>query len=223
MSFGMDDVCHDTKTAIEDALKENVILLAAAGNGGNCKGIPYPASEKDVFEIFASKPSGYAADFSAPSRPVSGSYSFFGCKVVSIWPSSILNTAKNGRSSLFHYDDKGNHKDLQNGCNSWTVMSGTSFASPLVAALVAVLYQFHEENRSDILRDLHPNTNFKSPRAVLAIFDRMSKVSDNAWYNFLEPTWGKDEFFRFIPGYHNEGQRKFFAGKLRDALKYGKV
>jgi len=48
MSFGSEDMSWEIRDAIEEALKRNVILLAAAGNSGNRRDIPYPASEEGV-------------------------------------------------------------------------------------------------------------------------------------------------------------------------------
>lgn len=232
MSFGSEDMSCEIRDAIDEALKRNVILLAAAGNSGNRRDIPYPASEDGVFKIFAANSSGYTADFSSPTgdHDQHHSYFIFGCGVVSTWPPSLREKAEDEELEVFCYDYKDGHKHSEDGRDIWTVMSGTSFATPIAAALVAIIYQFYDANESlesrVRLRD-GSKGRFKSPKAVRAIFTKMSRKSLQAPYNFLEPARGKDDYFYFRPLGPGKASRlnidgqtpiQFFSKKLSEAL-----
>ncbi|KAF2805711.1 subtilisin-like protein [Mytilinidion resinicola] len=239
ISFGNEDMSWEIRDAIEKAIKQNVIVLAAAGNSGNRKGIPYPAVEDDVFKIFASKSNGYAAGFSPPpSHAPDYSYFIYGDGVVSTWPSSLLEQAKSNGLEVFPYNYEGVEEHSKNASGTWTLLSGTSFATPLAAALVAIIYQFHDVNKSSKspIRLRHENkSNFKSRKAVRAIFTQMSRTSDKAPYNVLEPARGKDDNFLFRPhkftGPHkasplniwDQTPIQFFSKRLTDILYIANV
>jgi subtilisin family serine protease len=235
MSFGSEDMDQDIRNAIIEALKRNVILLAAAGNSGNRRNIPYPASEDTVFKIFAAESSGYKAKFSAPTDKYNRDYcySIIGCGVMSTWPSSLLEKAKRGGLEVFCFDNTDGHEHSEGGCDMRTVMSGTSFATPIAAALVAIIYQFYDANKSLESRVWLRNGSedrFKSPKAVRTIFNKMSRTSVEAPYNSLSPETGNDNYFYFHPHkYHGPGKAsprnidgqtsiQFFSKKLSQAL-----
>lgn len=239
MSFGSEEMSCEIRDAIEEARQRNVILLAAAGNSGNRRDIPYPANEDGVFKIFAANSSGYTADFSPPTGDHDRHHSYFtfGCGVVSTWPSSLREKAEGEEPKVFCYDYKDGHKHSEDGCDIRTVMSGTSFATPIAAALVAIIYQFYDANESlesrVRLRD-GSKGRFKSRKAVRAILTMMSRTSLQAPYNFLEPARGKDNYFyfqqeRLRPGKASPlniaGQTpiQFFSKKLSEALYVANV
>ncbi|RSL83722.1 hypothetical protein CEP51_004336 [Fusarium floridanum] len=232
MSFGSEDLLSEVRDAIEEALKRNIIILAAAGNSGNRRGISYPASEERVFKVFAAKASGYTAEFSPPTAEDQYSYFILGCGVVSTWPSNLREKAAIEELEVFCYGSKEGHEHSEK-CDTRTVMSGTSFATPIASALVAIIYQFYDANQplpSQVRLRNGSENRFKTPQAVRAIFTKMSRKSSHAPYNLLEPGRGRDNFFYFRPHTHPELGNvsplnidsdtpiQFFSKKLSEAL-----
>ncbi|RSL95725.1 hypothetical protein CEP52_011907 [Fusarium oligoseptatum] len=232
MSFGSEDLLSEVRDAIEEALKRNIIILAAAGNSGNRRGISYPASEERVFKVFAAKASGYTAEFSPPTAEDQYSYFILGCGVVSTWPSNLREKAAIEELEVFCYGSKEGHEHSEK-CDTRTVMSGTSFATPIASALVAIIYQFYDANQplpSQVRLRNGSENRFKTPQAVRAIFTKMSRKSSHAPYNLLEPGRGRDNFFYFRPHTHPELSNvsplnidsdtpiQFFSKKLSEAL-----
>ena len=60
--------------------------------------------------------------------------------MVSTWPSSLLEKAKGEELKVFCYGYEDGHEHSEDECDIRTVMSGTSFATPIAAALVAIIY-----------------------------------------------------------------------------------
>lgn len=240
MSFGSDDMLPEIRNAIEKALRRNVIVLAAAGNSGNCRSLPYPADEDGVFKIFAANTSGYTAKFTPPTdvRNPDQSYFILGCGIVSTWPSCLQKKSEADGLNPTCYNKKAGHKHSEGGCDIRTVMSGTSFATPIAAALVAIIYQFYDANKSlesRVCLRHGSEDRFKTPKAVRAIFKKMSRTSLSAPYNFLEPARGKDDYFYFRPYNHlgldnepvlnfdRQTPIQFFSKKISEALYLAKI
>lgn len=141
---------YATRDALNEAERKNVIILAAAGNAGNQSSISYPASKKGIFKIFAADAFGKWAPFTTPPPKDHRSESFFilGCGVISTWPSHLQNKAKSDRLELICCTKGHQYSETRCGdrCDIRTAMSGSSFATPIAAALVALIYQFYDEN-----------------------------------------------------------------------------
>ena len=86
------------------------------------------------------------------------------------------------------------------------MMSGTSCSTPIVAALVALLYQFHDTYQ--VRLKLGSENRFKTPKAVRAILRQMSRTSSGENYNLLVPWVGREDRFQF-PSTQDEEQRTF--------------
>lgn len=192
------------------ARKTNIILLGAAGNFGNTRAdVSYPARVDGVFKIFASDHTGYASNIS-PQVSKSSDYCFstLGCNVESIWPSGLRQAAEKMGLRII---------EKANGSELWTTMSGTSFAAPIAASLVAIIYQFYSEN-VDLVR-LPEKLAFKSPDVVKAILLKMSMAPKQDRYNYLNPTSGRESFFLYHGGVSKVmPMDQFFGGKLTEAI-----
>ncbi|KAK4070957.1 uncharacterized protein Triagg1_6324 [Trichoderma aggressivum f. europaeum] len=226
MSFGSEEISYKIRDAINEALKRNIILLAAAGNSGNYASTPYPAKEDGVFKIFAADTSGFAAKFSPPVDDSSSHNSYFilGSGVMSTWPLGLQEQAQADGLDVFCHSPEDEHDHSKHKCDVRAIMSGTSFATPIAAALVAIIYQFYDANESEIKLREDSTGSFKSPQAIRAIFSKMSTRSDQAPYSFLVPDRGRDSYFWFrrqgYTGLNNEGQTpiEFFSKRLSDIL-----
>lgn len=139
LSLSCEEASPELRKAVKRALSEDVIVMAAAGNSGNRKDIPYPAREEGVFKLFAANSHGFAAGFSPQPDPRDTRYNYHiqGCGVVSTWPNKLQERAVKDKLEVFCRSD---HECLQGKCDLWTRMSGSSFATPISAALLAIIY-----------------------------------------------------------------------------------
>ncbi|KAJ0167141.1 Thermostable alkaline protease [Colletotrichum tanaceti] len=216
MSFGF-RTCktQQFRAAISRANWENKILFAAAGNFGNSKAnVSFPARFPGVFKIFATDHQGGKCSFS-PSPDLEKSYCFsiLGHDVMSIWPEALAAGEKDGGETPPPprvVDSKGKRYP-----GLWVTMSGTSFATPIAASVVAILYQFYDANKAEI--DLEPGLDFKTGDAVRAILLKMSMAPTADQHNYLNPWVGRDNYFNFS-GEEKSGPVSFFAQMLRLCL-----
>lgn len=228
LSLSCEQPTSKLRQAVEKAVNQNVVFMAAAGNLGNRSDIPYPAIEERVFKIFATNSHGYAAGFSpqATQPDVRYSYHILGCDVVSAWPCKLQAQAQPKLCLIRRRDH--NHSDVS-GCHLGTMMSGSSFATPIAAALLGIIYQFYDTNKDKIRLDEGIEGLFKTPKAVSAIFSKMSVGGKQAPYNYLDPTRGSNNFFNFktYKGGNRNAQGQdyiaFFAQKLAEAINQGNI
>ena len=239
MSFGFRRMSRNIREAITSALHRNVILLASTGNYGNLQSIQYPAKANRVFKIFATNHNGYMDDISPPMEDPRYTFGALGRAIESIWPTTLCDTPAskglditsktkqnpaNGRSGK---PSDANDIDL----GKWTVMSGTSFSTPIIAALVAIIYQFYDSNKEKVNLNEHSG-GLKQIDAVRAILEQMSRTSENHKYNCLEPSRGRGNFFEFEPAKRSgkvvvdrKGRTRVdhFAEKLEEAIEMADV
>ncbi|EFQ30398.1 tetratricopeptide [Colletotrichum graminicola M1.001] len=197
-----------SEPAVGRANWENKILFAAAGNFGNSKAnVSFPARFPGVFKIFATDHQGGKCSFS-PSPDLEKSYCFsiLGHDVVSIWPEAVRDK---DRETPLKVVNKKKSPGL------WVAMSGTSFATPIAASVVAILYQFYDANKAEI--NLEPGLDFKTVDSVRAILLKMSMAPTEDQHNYLNPWVGRDNYFNFS-GEEKSGPVSFFAQMLRLCL-----
>ncbi|OHW94399.1 intracellular serine protease [Colletotrichum incanum] len=209
MSFGFPLIkTPEFRTAIRRAVWENKILCAAAGNFGNSKAnFAFPARLSGVFKIFATDHQGGKCSFSPkPGLDEDFCFSILGQDVVSIWPEALRDKYKETPLKVV---------DKKKSPGLWVAMSGTSFATPIVASVVAILYQFYDANKAEI--SLEPGLDFKTVEAVRAILLKMSMAPTAGQHNYLNPWVGRDNYFNFS-GEEKSGSVSFFAQMLKLCL-----
>ncbi|PHH69809.1 hypothetical protein CDD82_7503 [Ophiocordyceps australis] len=144
--------CQGTKSArdsLREAIRKDVIVLAATGNFGDSLSPAFPNNEDRVFKIYSASLRAKPEESSA--TPTDPKYSFhsLGKDIPSTWPGQLV--PKLGPDVF--YRCKTRERDEKKGkatshvcsdkCRTYAAMSGTSFSAPIVAAMVAIIYQFY--------------------------------------------------------------------------------
>ncbi|KAK0643847.1 peptidase S8/S53 domain-containing protein [Cercophora newfieldiana] len=219
MSFGMDERPLVIREALQRAYFAKTSMFGAAGNFGNDDDVSFPASSEYVFKVFAATSKSAAADISPPPTPdISSCFAILGCDVKSIWPSKLKAKAENARLRFGSapQDFAAASSSTEND-ELWTTMSGTSFATPILVSLVAMLYQFYNANGSFIKlgKDSH---GFKSPQAMKVVLQAMSRPSGRGdKYNYLHPQLGRNNSFRHDAKIYSNKMR-WFAQRLQQEI-----
>ena len=105
-------------------------------------------------------------------------------------------------------------------------MSGSSLATPIAAALVALIYQFYDENGDLFHHEGGGGMNVKTREAVHTIFNKMSIApTPEAPYKYLYPLTGKDDYFNYrrCKSQKSKPYITFFAEKLLTVLSDAKI
>ncbi|KAK1993104.1 subtilisin-like protein [Colletotrichum falcatum] len=206
MSFGFDNPqSSELRDVVKKAQELDIILLCAAGNFGNMvTGPSFPARASRVLKIFACNHEGIVSDMSPPKGfEASDCFSILGCNIESTWPSNLRREA-----------EKSGCKVTENRDGLWVSKSGTSFATPVAASLVAILIQFYNESRRHV--HLKPGVKFKSIDVIRRVLDSLSMLPDRDGYKHLWPLVGREDHFNFNYSFPGESKKLFFARKLSD-------
>ncbi|KAG4434252.1 hypothetical protein IFR05_010271 [Cadophora sp. M221] len=151
MSFGLYQISPVVRTAIRQALARPVLVFAAASNNGTRRDIAFPASMTGVFCINSASGDGGASSFNPELKP-DKTFSIIGENVISTWST--------------HQD--GNPRRL---------MSGTSVATPIAAAVAALVLEYVLQNDPESFLIKHLD-EFKEYDGMSKIFSLMSKHRD---------------------------------------------
>ncbi|KAK0115755.1 hypothetical protein ONS95_012808 [Cadophora gregata] len=151
MSFGFYGIFPLVRTAIRQALAKPVLVFAAASNNGTRRAIAFPASMTGVFCINSATGDGGRSSFN-PEPKADKNFSIIGENIVSSWTT-------------------------HGNANARRSMSGTSVATPMAAAVAALVLEYVLQNdpESSLLKQLD---EFKEYDGMSKIFSLMSKHKD---------------------------------------------
>jgi thermitase len=138
MSIGV-RASRTLETAINNAWSKGVVLVAAAGNGGNTSKI-YPAAYPNVIAVAATDNKDAKASFSTYGASWVD-IAAPGVNVYSTFPDQDFALAGPNNRSL-----------------SYDVGNGTSMSSPIVAATVALVWSRNPSATNQIIRDIVEDT-----------------------------------------------------------------
>jgi hypothetical protein len=161
MSFGWKDENTQAQEKVDAALvlaaSKKILIFAAASNDGRTNHFPiaYPANNRDVIPIFSASGLGHRSKFSPQKDEFEVHIATLGEEVLSAFP-------------------------IAKGKGLMTRMSGTSTATPLAAAITALILRF-----SRLTDDFS-----KEERELLKKKDKMIKV--------LHMIGGKDRHFKWL-------------------------
>ena len=126
MSFGLERDHDDMTEAILQAHSKRIIMFAAASNNGGNQDVTFPARMNEVICIYSTDGKGNASDCN-PTEVKDSGYHFatLGEAVRSAWP-----------------------KHLQ-GSQTYKRMTGTSFSTPIAAAVAACILEFARMHKID--------------------------------------------------------------------------
>jgi subtilisin family serine protease len=127
MSFGMDKDHPAMQDQIAEAYRKNIIMLAAASNRGHNYEVTYPARRNEVICVYSTDGNGKSSP-SNPTRLKNLGYHFatLGVAVKSAWPGNLPELPTKQPS------DKPSERR----------MTGSSFATPIVAGIAAHILGF---------------------------------------------------------------------------------
>jgi subtilisin family serine protease len=153
MSFGMTSADAGIGRAIHEAHSKNIIIFAAASNGGGNQDVTYPARNKEVIPIFSTDGVGNGSTFN-PNPIKNDSFSILGEAIRSSW-------------TTYNSSDTTALTKLK---------SGTSYAAPIAAGMAALILDFVKLRGESCYSELH------SQQGMIKAFDIMESKRDGYNY-----------------------------------------
>lgn len=138
MSLGQRVSSRTLETAVQNAWKAGVVIVAAAGNGGSQAKI-YPGAYPNVIAVAATDNNDAKASFSSYGAKWVD-VAAPGVSIFSTFPNHDFVLESNGRSE------------------GYDIASGTSMASPVVAGVAALALSSHPNASNTVVRDIVEST-----------------------------------------------------------------
>lgn len=164
----------EVEKAIEKAYAKDVLIFAAASNGGGNNGRAYPAREKLVFCIHSTDARGNRSKFSPTAEDRKQNFATIGEAVESLW-----------RTSSGESDEK-----------AVRVKSGTSFATPIAASIAAFLLLYARVNlmiEPSIAKRLKKNQHME--RLLVTLSEKSVTSPGRDGYQYISLSRHPDNFF----------------------------
>lgn len=153
MSFGWPRHFPSVEQAIDHATSRNVIICAAASNNGANDKVAFPANYEPVICVHSAIDMGRPSKFTPSPLDSSPNFAVLGENIRAAWPG-----LKDGRSR-----------------------SGTSTATPILAAVIALIIEFVDQKPCKTSHDKRVRT----PGGITALLRAMSKVERR--YHIVQP------------------------------------
>jgi subtilisin family serine protease len=150
------------RNAIDYARKAEVLIFAAASNEGNRDRILFPASEPESFCIHSSNGYGVSSEFNPPPQPERENFSILG--------EGVRSTTLQSESQP---DEAGRVKA------TWAVRRGTSVATPIAAAVAAIVIHFGRQWEPD------GHEKLETRRGIKRILKSMTTRNDARFYDIV--------------------------------------
>lgn len=169
MSFGFDKEKASVQAAILNAFSKNILMFAAASNSGGNRDVKYPARKDEVICVYATDGSGNPFKGN-PTTMISSSFHFatLGEGVKSTWPRKLQDPPPGP-------DEPSERRQ-----------TGTSFATPIVAAIAACIIEFAvvQNLSEDLLRVLKTRQGMQKTILRLMVDERSGLHYVHPWKMF---------------------------------------
>ncbi|MBO1266622.1 S8 family serine peptidase [Arthrobacter cavernae] len=140
MSLGQSFPSRTLETAVNNAWKAGVVIVAAAGNGGTQAKF-YPGAYRNVIAVAATD-----------NRDAKASFSSYGAQWVDVAAPGV-NVFSTFPNHPFVLDRTNDTNPLNDRSQGYDIASGTSMASPIVAAVAALAWSSHPGTTNALVRD----------------------------------------------------------------------
>ena len=144
ISFGLHERNFDMIDPwIREADHKKILIFASACNDGNREAVSYPANDRSVFSVRAVDGNNKLTGFSPDPTKREYNFAILGTNLESTWPTRLT-------SPLSTADQGPKIRSISGFACATNYMTGTSFAAPLMAALIANVYAYYRENYNKV-------------------------------------------------------------------------